>query len=234
VQQVIDLLSSPEHRLLVTSEVVSKASQSERMAIVDVAHEALIRHWGLLRQWIEANRDLLRQQRKIEASADEWRSQGKKSGYLLQGLPLTEAKLFSKEQRDTFPLSELAKTLIQTSVRQQHWNRIKTASWLIIPALAIGVVIEYQIREQGITNDYARLNDTGYEESRAVQNLVRGCDAPDWLRPYVAERVFGNCRSLSFIIWSTLSKRQPHLRQPPRRQPPRRRPHLRRSSSGKP
>ena len=40
VQQVIERLSSPENRLIVTSEVVSKSDQSTRMSIVDVAHEA--------------------------------------------------------------------------------------------------------------------------------------------------------------------------------------------------
>ena len=69
VKQILETLSSPDNRLLVTSEVVSKNNTSDRMAIVDVAHEALIRHWKLLRQWIEQNRDLLRQQQKIEAGA---------------------------------------------------------------------------------------------------------------------------------------------------------------------
>jgi len=53
VRSVVETLSNSENRLLVTSEVVSKGSESERRAIVDVAHEALIRHWQLLRQWIE-------------------------------------------------------------------------------------------------------------------------------------------------------------------------------------
>jgi hypothetical protein len=80
VQQVIDRLSNPQKRLLVTSEVVSQGDASASMAMVDVAHEALIRHWRLLRQWIEQNRDRLRQQRKIEASAVAWRTQGQRSG----------------------------------------------------------------------------------------------------------------------------------------------------------
>jgi hypothetical protein len=69
VQAIVDTLSNRDNRLLVTSEVVSKGDATARRAIVDVAHEALIRHWRLLRQWIEQNRDLLRQQRRIEASA---------------------------------------------------------------------------------------------------------------------------------------------------------------------
>ncbi|NJR61943.1 MAG: peptidase C14 [Cyanobacteria bacterium CRU_2_1] len=200
VQMVIDRLSSPEHRLLVTSEVVSKGDKSERRAIVDVAHEALIRHWNRLRHWIEQNRDRLRQQRKIEASAIAWRDQGRKSGYLLQGLPLTEAIHFEKQQRETFPLSDSARMFIQQSLRHRRWNRVKTASWLIIPALVVVGVVEHNLREDSVKADYARLEQAGkYEEKQAVEALVQGCDAQqqrEWLLPYLAERLFGNCRSL--------------------------------------
>ena len=80
VQPVIDRLANPQKRLLVTSEVVSKGDAPASMAMVDVAHAALIRHWRLRRQWLEQNRDRLRQQRKIEASAVAWRTQGQRAG----------------------------------------------------------------------------------------------------------------------------------------------------------
>ena len=201
VQQVIERLSAPDHRLLVTSEVVSKGDASERLAIVDVAHEALIRHWQLLRQWIEQNRDLLRQQRKIEASAVVWREQGRKRGYLLQGLPLTEAIHFEKRQGEAFPLSESAKGFVKQSLRYRRWSRIKAASLLVIPALFIGGVVEYNLRESGVKDDYNRLNGIGtLEERQAVTTLVKGCAAQQkrkWIPSYLAERLFGNCRPLS-------------------------------------
>ena len=200
VQQVIDRLSSPENRLLVTSEVVSKADGLVRMAILDVAHEALIRHWRLLRQWIEQNRDSLRQQRKIEASALSWREQDQQSGYLLQGLPLIEATQFEKQQAETFPLSDHAKAFIKQSIWQRRWNRIKISSWLIIPALIVVGVVEHNLREIGVKDNYRRLDGKGsYEEKQAVEDLVQGCAAQqriEWLPSYLSERLFGNCRSL--------------------------------------
>ncbi|MBD2075444.1 hypothetical protein H6F86_16390 [Phormidium sp. FACHB-592] len=80
VQPVIDRLANPQKRLLVTSEVVSQGDASASLAMVDVAHAALLRHWRLLRQWIEPNRDRLQQQRKIAASAVAWRAQGQRAG----------------------------------------------------------------------------------------------------------------------------------------------------------
>ncbi|MEM9008660.1 MAG: peptidase C14, partial [Cyanobacteria bacterium P01_F01_bin.86] len=143
VGAVIDRLSDKENRLLVTSEVVGKGEAKERRAIVDVAHEALIRHWRLLRQWIEKNRDLLRQQRRIEASAVTWQEQKKAKGDLLQGFPLTEALKFQKQQADAFPLSDPATRFIQKSIWQKRWNLLKTASWLFIPAIIVVGLVEY-------------------------------------------------------------------------------------------
>lgn len=209
VQQVIGRLSSPENRLIVTSEVVSKSDQSSRMPIVDVAHEALIRHWKLLRQWIEQNRDLLRKQRRIEASAISWRNQDQKPGYLLQGLPLIEATQFNKEQAETFPLSDNGKVFIQDSLKQRRINRLKTGAWLIIPALILLVVVEHNIRENGVKQDYARLVGKGnYEEKLTVEALVSGCQKQKemlWLPSYIAERLFGNCRSLMKVLLQNAS-----------------------------
>ena len=196
VQQVIDRLASKENRLLVTSEVVSKNAQVSHMAIVDVAHEALIRSWKLLRQWIEQNRDLLRKQRKIEAGAVAWRANGKPSGYLLQGLPLIEAIQIGKQQAEQFPLSDSAQAFVRQSRRQRRRSRVKVASWLILPALFLVGVVEYNLRERGVKEDYVRLGQEGtYGKKQAAESLVQGCSG-FFKVPYVGERLFGNCRSL--------------------------------------
>lgn len=205
VKQVIDTLADTENRLLVTSEVVGKGAATvgkapERRAIVDVAHEALIRHWRLLRRWIEQNRDLLRQQRRIEASTVAWQERGKNKGYLLQGILLTEAIQFQEKQAESFPLSDTAKEFIQKSVWQRRWGRAKTASWLIIPATLIVGLVEYNIHEARINADYARLDsESQYEERQAVQGLVAGCALQERYRivpHYLAERFLGHCRPL--------------------------------------
>ncbi|MEA5453072.1 AAA family ATPase [Leptolyngbya sp. CCNP1308] len=197
VNEVVQALANAN--LVVTSELISKGNQ-ERVAIVDVAHEALIRNWPQLRQWLDENRDLLRQQRKIELAAEEWNSQQRKSGYLLQGLLLIEAKQFRKQHTAEFPLSILASSFIQTSIRQSLINRLKTVSWLIIPSALVLGVVEYNLREAGIKQDFARLNDEGiYGEREAVIDLVEGCRETrqyPWLGQYLTERVFGNCRPL--------------------------------------
>ncbi|MEM9266672.1 MAG: pentapeptide repeat-containing protein, partial [Cyanobacteria bacterium P01_F01_bin.13] len=200
VRTVIDTLSSKDNRLLVTSEVIDKGENQERRAIVDVAHEALIRHWQLLRQWIEKNRDLLRQQRRIEASAVNWQNNEQSKRYLLQGFPLNEALQFQKQQVDTFSLSEPAKQFIQKSVWQKRLNLLKGSVLLVIPAVIIAAPIEHFLREDKIRKDYSRLDsENKSEEKQAVQDLVAGCfyaKSYSVVPRYFLERVVGHCRSL--------------------------------------
>ncbi|GET41842.1 nSTAND1 domain-containing NTPase [Microseira wollei] len=102
-------------KLVVTSSLIEKGSQSGRVAVVDVAHEALIRHWSRLRQWVNENRDALRKKRNIEQDAQEWLDKGKSGDYLLRGAKLAEAENFLQDYSDTVPLSSLAKEFVQVS-----------------------------------------------------------------------------------------------------------------------
>ncbi len=192
VRTVLRKFSSTGTRLITLSS-------EEGQKLAEVSHEALLNHWELLRQWIEQDRDLLRKQRRIEASATAWKEQGEKAGYLLQGLPLTEAVQFNKQEKDNLPLSTETKTFIKRSLRHRRRSRLKTASWLIIPALLIGGIVEHNLREAGVQENYARLDiEGGYEEKHAVEALVKGCKVQtDFLPHYIKERFSGNCRPLN-------------------------------------
>ncbi len=112
VESVIQQLAAA--KLVVTSELMQGLSPT---AVVDVVHEALIRHWPLLRQWVEENREGLVRQRAIEAAAQEWQNQGEPVdvAYLLQGPKLAEAENFSRQWAETVPLSSLARGYIIVS-----------------------------------------------------------------------------------------------------------------------
>lgn len=192
IDQVVKRLA--DANLVVTDE------RGEHTATVDVAHEALIRNWPQLRHWLDESRALLRQQRRIELAAEEWNAHQRKPGYLWQGLLLIEAQQFRKQHTAEFPLSMLASTFVQASIRQRLINRLKTASWLIIPSALILGVVEYNLREAGVKQDFARLSGEGtYDERDAVIDLIAGCREKRqyrWLGLYLTERIFGNCRRL--------------------------------------
>jgi hypothetical protein len=110
VERVIQKLA--QAKLIVTSE---QRKGQEKVAVVDVAHEALIRYWSWLRELLDNNREAIRTERKIQAAAEEWRDKGKSKDYLLTGLRLGEAEKFLQEAADIVPLSSLAGEFIEES-----------------------------------------------------------------------------------------------------------------------
>ncbi|MBT9312732.1 nSTAND1 domain-containing NTPase [Leptothoe kymatousa] len=196
VRAVIETLSSQENRLLVTSEVIGKGENKERRAIVDVAHEALIRHWRLLRRWIEDNRDLLRQQRRIEASAVSWQGQNRAKGYLLQGFLLKEALRFQKQQSEILPLSDVACSFLRKSVRQRNLGWLKIASLLLL----LPPIVDYSLHQWKIDQLYSKLNGAERNDPRgSVNSLTKDCGKRRGaLTSYLIERATGEyCRSLA-------------------------------------
>jgi hypothetical protein len=114
VEQVIQKLALA--KLIVTSE---QRRGEENVAVVDVAHEALIRHWSRLRELLDNNREAIRTERRIQEAAEEWEDKGKSVDYLLTGLRLAEAEKFLQEQVDIVPLSGLSCELIEASQKER-------------------------------------------------------------------------------------------------------------------
>ncbi|MBL1175439.1 caspase family protein [Pantanalinema sp. GBBB05] len=104
-------------------EVFHASPSAGGQETVDIAHEALIRNWTLLRSWLDENREMLRRQRGIERAAREWdgAAQPRAAEYLLRGNRLIDAADFL----DTYPddLSALAQRYIAVSQEEHHQAR---------------------------------------------------------------------------------------------------------------
>jgi formylglycine-generating enzyme required for sulfatase activity len=72
VQAVVRTLSGKEARLLVTGRDAVTNQET-----VEVAHEALIREWKRLREWVAKVREQLRDRLLMEDLAEHWRDQGR-------------------------------------------------------------------------------------------------------------------------------------------------------------
>jgi WD40 repeat protein/serine/threonine protein kinase len=66
-----------------------------RTPTVEVAHEALIREWQTLRNWLNENRESLRLQQHLTQAAQEWLSQNRDPGELYRGARLEQLKEWS-------------------------------------------------------------------------------------------------------------------------------------------
>ena len=197
VKQVIEILANRENRLLVSNEVMSKDVASGRRPVVDVAHEALIRHWRLLRQWIEQDRDLLRQQRRIETNVATWQEHNQAKGYLLQGFLLKEALRFQQQQARTLPLSDSAQNFLKQSLWQRRWDQLKMAS---LAVLLIPTVVDYALHRQKVEQYYTKLNGIDQvAERESILFLTQHClQRQGELTGYIIERTTNQyCRSLA-------------------------------------
>ncbi len=57
----------------------------------EVAHEALIREWPTLREWLNQDRESLRLHRHLTETAHEWELLGRDTGALYRGAHLAQA-----------------------------------------------------------------------------------------------------------------------------------------------
>ncbi len=161
-EEVIDnvIQKLADEKLIVTRDKVEANSEIGKQVEVDVAHEALIRNWKLLRQWLEECRDQLKQKRKIEDAAQEWQALGQKTDYLLSKKRLRSAKDFQKEQQEKYPLSELATGFIARSSKYQRNERIKSLGLLLlIPLIGTAIVGYFFVREIPFNADKRLIRD---------------------------------------------------------------------------
>jgi WD40 repeat protein len=84
VEKVVQVLASANTRLITLQGSKAKPEES----FVEVAHEALIRGWPRLREWISEDRAALRVHRQLTQAADEWEQSGRDVSYLYGGTRL--------------------------------------------------------------------------------------------------------------------------------------------------
>src|SRR5262249_9172940 len=65
---------------------------------VSVAHEALLREWQRIKEWLKENREFLRMRDRLDSSMKLWLSRGKQKDDLLgAGLPIAEGEKLLKD-----------------------------------------------------------------------------------------------------------------------------------------
>jgi WD40 repeat protein len=114
---------------------------------VEVAHEALLREWPRLHEWLEGSRADLHQQRQLASAAREWLDSGRDHSYLLveQRLSLFE----SWAQTTSLALTRDEEEFLHASIslreaqkkaeqgRQAHERKLERRSRRVLAALAV-------------------------------------------------------------------------------------------------
>ena len=130
---------------------------------VELAHEALLREWPRLREWIAEDSEGLRIHRGVRDGAQEWARLGHDDGALFRGTRLREAVNWREARNPALNASERA--FLDASARR--WERERTARrrWIrlafagltvaLAAITAVAAVALYQGREAGRQRDIA-------------------------------------------------------------------------------
>ncbi|RYD25626.1 MAG: hypothetical protein EOP86_27050, partial [Verrucomicrobiaceae bacterium] len=110
VRTLIAKFNAPDARLLVSDG-----------GFVEVAHEALIRSWPQLRQWLDADRAGLRTHRRLTEAAREWDEAGRGAEFLYNGGRLAVAAEFGVTHPEE--LNGLEAEFLAASLRGQEQER---------------------------------------------------------------------------------------------------------------
>jgi WD40 repeat protein/transcriptional regulator with XRE-family HTH domain len=105
---------------------------------VEVAHEALLREWGRLREWLDASRNDIRLQRLLAAAAVEWQAANHDPGFLLRQARLdqfaswaeTTTLALTPEERAFLEGSLAARQARRTEEEARQQRELETAQKL--------------------------------------------------------------------------------------------------------
>jgi WD40 repeat protein/DNA-binding winged helix-turn-helix (wHTH) protein len=97
---------------LVSSRLISTGREGDQ-TFVEVSHEALIREWPALREWLNQNREELALQRRVQHAAEEWSDLDHDAGALLQGARLAQAEEWLAKHTD---VPAIVRQFVQASI----------------------------------------------------------------------------------------------------------------------
>ncbi|HEX2995026.1 MAG TPA: tetratricopeptide repeat protein, partial [Anaerolineales bacterium] len=121
--------------------------------VVEVAHEALIREWHTLRDWLNQNRQSLILHRQLTEDTNDWIKLGRDPGALYRGARLKQTLEWVKTNADLISLSEQEfldasqKTARKEAGQSQKLVRARWIQAVLAVVLVVGIL--------GVTNAFA-------------------------------------------------------------------------------
>lgn len=106
---------------LITTQAEHGATPTGGEAHAEVAHEALIRGWNRLREWVEQDREALRLQHALAQGARDWQQNGRGEDWLLAGARLQAAEEWLAGHSSAASALECA--FIQAGLERRDWQR---------------------------------------------------------------------------------------------------------------
>jgi hypothetical protein len=121
--------------------VVTGRDEKTGLDTVEVVHEALIRNWGQLHQWMQQDRDFRHWQESLRVAMRTWESSGNDEGALLRGKSLVDAEYWERQR--FLELSTVERSFIGLSVefRERESRKKKRRRQYTVLGLSVGLVV---------------------------------------------------------------------------------------------
>jgi WD40 repeat protein/DNA-binding SARP family transcriptional activator len=110
----------PLTRHLADKRLVVTGRDTTGNEIVEVAHEALIEHWGRLQRWLASDRAFRLWQEGLRAAQRQWEHSGRDEGALLRGAPLAQAEEWLAARDEELSPDERAFIGASAALREQR------------------------------------------------------------------------------------------------------------------
>jgi hypothetical protein len=158
---------------------------------VEITHEALLRAWPTLRQWIDTDRagNLVRQQLEDDAAA--WNRQGREPSALYRGSRLAVARRWEASSPRGPGRSAVAAAFLAASRRQEHrLARIRRAAIATLVVLALVASTAAIVATNERATAQAQRNRAEAQRNIAQSAVIAGtADALYTSNPLLAEQV---------------------------------------------
>ena len=122
-REELDRDPNPEVSRWVVDQMVAARLLTVDRDSLEIAHEALLRSWPRLRDWIEEARDDLRTRQRIAAAAAEWVDQGRHPDLLYRGTPLQSALEWAAEHGEALGRDEAEFLAVGEEAHRQETAR---------------------------------------------------------------------------------------------------------------
>jgi WD40 repeat protein len=171
VERVVSSLAHA--RLLTTGTDESTGGRA-----VDVSHEALIRGWPRLREWLDEDRTGLRTHRRLTEAALEWERSGRDAEALYRGVRLAQTSEWAEQ--NTGAMNALEAEFLSAGVdaqerargRRQRGVRIAAGS-LVTGLVVVGALALLMVVQKGRADQQRALADSRELAATALEQLER-------------------------------------------------------------
>lgn len=179
--------------------------------VVEVAHEALIREWPTLRDWLNQNRQGLILHRQLTEDTNDWLKLGRDSGALYRGARLQQTLEWAKTNADLISQAEqefldASQKIVRQESSQIHRLvvRARRALALLVVVVLVVIFVAFipNIMGKGTFNvavaEFGELGPDG-----EIQRSKAGQEMREWTVNYLRDELKKSDTNL--VIWPDLA-----------------------------